>query len=1736
MKKSTTRAAILALALAFSTSVALAANQCFSGASGSVWDATTTSDWGAASGGPYNALWTSGNTAIFEGTAGIVTVSGTDIPTVGGITYSNASGAYVLNGGTLIGANPTIIKQSLASIGFTLNSVIADNGGTPASVNFYNGSSTRGVITNGGLNTYTGPTTNQNTLVSINTIALGGTASSFGAGANTVPVVICTGASYATVYYTGTGGNTDRPWLFSGTGGGIIYNNGTGPISFSNTRNAMIGIVGGRGLTLEGSYTGSANTFAETINDLGTGANISSLKVNQNTWILGGANTYSGSTAISGYGGVLIGSLNSVNGGTPLLASSSLGCPTTVANGTIQIGGTFYYGTLTYTGTGETSDRVINLAGTTGGAIISQSGTGLLKFISALTVTGAGTKTLTLTGSTAGTGEFAGVIVDNQTGTYNTMVTKSGTGTWTLSGANTYTGVTTVSGGTLLVTGSTASGSTVTVQSGGTLGGTGSIAGNVTFNLGACATNNVGAPLAIGGSLTLSNNTFYVATTTNLTVGNYTLLTAAGGITGSFGGVYVSGVGLATNTSASITNNNNTVVLKVTSGALIPVGSLTNWQDWDVAHLALITMTNGTGGFTPTVGFDGPYSLCFQFATNSAITFPYRYNPTSLYYGGWFFTALFDPNATTNDLYTIQFLTNSGVAFTIQLTPTRPYWNRVEVESAMAYGNFQPRTPVGLPIVGYNPSNAPTVYFPSTPTSIRILPPQGRSGNLYIGKLTLAPDATVASLSLQEDDVSSPIYGYGLPATPGSVTPAQSNDLAQVAARLEEVFGVAPYTAVPSNSTDVMNNVEIQYATYGIAWNPVPGIWSGNNFMMYVGAADYNANEDALGNLMYEVAVAYRNTGDTNQQAGLLQMYTNLFNFSECSTGIPDDWAAGQWFMPSIFLMRNFLGTNGYLTPLVLNTYKQRIGFNRIYMTNSWQALTGITGWSPSQSSRDTHRPGELGESLDYMRIISVQLLMDSLLSTNAAQNVRDLTAASSWFSKIAFQYSPGVLDGLKPDGIAFHHWGWDFGYYQDFVVQAPKIIYALAGTSFAIGAVAHQLICNQLVGEDGMSLNSITPGALSGKSGFPYDYGGNSANFPDPYACLALSGSPGATNGIDPVMAGYFQRVYADNTVAGNSGDVMTAFGTKAFALITNAASAAPIGARIYGYEDTATHHGLGWLFTVKGFSKYQYVRESSDPWITYLGYGMLDYYQTNANWSRYGVRKLGTDFGANGYDWRLYPGTTSVDFSNIQAIVDQDYKRYWSDQTFVGGVVQNTNGLFAQSLHGSTNNGLGSFYARKGWFFFNNTVIASGSGISNKIAAAPTVTTLFQDAVSSTQPTYYTNLTPITSLSYSNTATLGTPAWLMDSTNSGYWVPAGSSLTVVRQTQTNPDWGNDTNLTGSFALAWFNHGTAPSGASYWYAQRPQTTPSAMTAFNSGMSSANPPYQLLKLTDKVHAVLSTNEQTYGVIVFDSSSPVGVQDVQDVSLPCTLMVQTPSPVQRTLSVANPDLDEIDNTLYGNNESWGYSQTNPVAVVLNGLWNAIGSPTNVLSVTQNVSSNQTTITLSLSQGLTTSLNLVQTLNVPPGLTAAAVAVNQINLLWNAVTHATGYIVLRGGVPVGFAGSTNYSDAGLLAGTSYTYNVQATNAVAVSESSLPASATTYAPAVPTLKGAGSVSNGMYGFSFSGTNGQCYRVLAATNLMVPISNWMVLTSNLFGAGAVNYFDSVSSNPQRFYRIVSP
>ncbi|NBV33391.1 MAG: hypothetical protein EBR81_06285, partial [Proteobacteria bacterium] len=333
-----------------------------------------------------------------------------------------------------------------------------------------------GTLILAGTNTYTGATTvYAGTLVFI--------------GANSMP-------SASTITTVGTG-------VIRLQGGAKATNfMGSSNLSLASDADSTIGNGSVTTGTLSGILTGDGG-----LTKAGAGA-----------ITLSGANSFTGKTVISS-GTLLVNSLNSVLNG---LTTSNLGAPMTAANGTIDLGNLSSTATLTIGGAGFTTDRILNLAGTTGGGQINLIGTGTVKFTSDLTATGAGSKTLTLLGSSTAVGEIAGAIVDNSA-TNKTALSKQGTGTWILSGANSYTGGTTVSGGSLWVGASGALGSgALTLFNGACLNfapGSDGVYENAISGFGTVLVSGSGV-VSLSGALTYEGDTVVSAGTLRLAAAN----------------------------------------------------------------------------------------------------------------------------------------------------------------------------------------------------------------------------------------------------------------------------------------------------------------------------------------------------------------------------------------------------------------------------------------------------------------------------------------------------------------------------------------------------------------------------------------------------------------------------------------------------------------------------------------------------------------------------------------------------------------------------------------------------------------------------------------------------------------------------------------------------------------------------------------------------------------------------------------------------------------------------------------------------------------------------------------------------------------------------------------------------------------------------------------------------------------------------------------------------------------
>ncbi|MHA6644790.1 beta strand repeat-containing protein [Mesorhizobium sp. A623] len=473
--------------------------------------------------GPYTAWGNSASdNAIFGGTAGTVTL-GSPI-TAGGLTFN--LGGYTLSGGvlTLGGVTPTISTIG-SNTGVIINSVIAGSSGlTKAGA---------GVLSLYGINTFTGD-------INLNAGRINaGSDAALGAASNDI---------------------------FTAAGAGVTLS-----IAGAGT-NRTVNIGDGGILTLAGSGAGSALVTGNGDVRLAAGGTLSN-----------DASTYTGSTTFYGTNGVASSYFTSIGN---LNEASSLGAPTTVADGTIVFNQSSQYSdNVIYLGDGDSSNRNWDLNG--GAALIRNRGTGTLSI----------TGNVDSSGGSGFNAEGADIELLGVLSGLNYSFGGSAGRSITLGDANTFTGTTGI--GTITVNASTvadigsassfgAGSGAISIANNGTLSYTG-IGGssNRQWTIGSGSILNDG-----GGALTLSGAVdLGTAANDGLTLG------------GSFAGINTLS-GVVSGTGDLISDGAGTWVLSGTNtreGAIVVEdGTLRAVNASAFGTITVITVNGGTldlGGF-----------------------------------------------------------------------------------------------------------------------------------------------------------------------------------------------------------------------------------------------------------------------------------------------------------------------------------------------------------------------------------------------------------------------------------------------------------------------------------------------------------------------------------------------------------------------------------------------------------------------------------------------------------------------------------------------------------------------------------------------------------------------------------------------------------------------------------------------------------------------------------------------------------------------------------------------------------------------------------------------------------------------------------------------------------------------------------------------------------------------------------------------------------------------------------
>jgi fibronectin-binding autotransporter adhesin len=485
----------------------------------------------------------SGTGSVVKNGAGLLVLGGTN--TYGGTT--------TLNGGTVqIAADAALGTAPAAPSAGEL----VFNGGTLATTTSFTLNANRGVTLNSGdgtINTATGTTLSYGGIIA----GVGDLAKS---GAGTLVLSGASSFTGNTTVSAGTLSISSDANLGAAPGGAS-----TGKLVLSGAlqTTASFALNANRGITLTG--TGSINPSAGTTLTYGgiIAGSGNLLMAGAGTLTLSGANTYAGTTTISG--GTLRISADNNLGAAPVGASPG----ELVLGGTLQTAASFALN----------SNRGISLSGT--GALSPDAGT-----------------TLTYGGIIAGTGNLQ----------------MTGAGTLTLSGANTYSGTTTLAGGTLRI-GSDALGNgsatNTLIFNGGTLNTTGNITlaatrgitltstGILDTNSGTTLTyagvisgagdlvKNGAGTLVLGGAANTYGDTTINAGTVRLTAAN--VMPSTGSVT------------IASGATFDLNNNSNAIgALAGVSGSAVTLGSATLTTGGNNADATYAGTISGTGALVKT--------------------------------------------------------------------------------------------------------------------------------------------------------------------------------------------------------------------------------------------------------------------------------------------------------------------------------------------------------------------------------------------------------------------------------------------------------------------------------------------------------------------------------------------------------------------------------------------------------------------------------------------------------------------------------------------------------------------------------------------------------------------------------------------------------------------------------------------------------------------------------------------------------------------------------------------------------------------------------------------------------------------------------------------------------------------------------------------------------------------------------------------------------------------------------
>ncbi|APA00801.1 polysaccharide lyase family 8 super-sandwich domain-containing protein [Flavobacterium commune] len=782
--------------------------------------------------------------------------------------------------------------------------------------------------------------------------------------------------------------------------------------------------------------------------------------------------------------------------------------------------------------------------------------------------------------------------------------------------------------------------------------------------------------------------------------------------------------------------------------------------------------------------------------------------------------------------------------------------------------------------------------------------------------------------------VCKPVFNFDLPLT--AATTSEIDDLAAIRASLSnQILGTSAPTMAQLNTA----------------------------------ISDYNAlNITASGN------VITGNPITSAAQIGFLKIFARYLKFNPSDTNISDKAVKTVWYISSLFCNN---GTSAYSAvdfydyptftrpAIFLNNFlpdnvKDLFGNTLSIETDSFKYL-----FDSSYDFSTTQSNGAILTDIMYLDI-DVLFAYADWFKTND-EKIRYLKTVKRFLDRFLI-YTYGQEDGLKKDGLSYHHGvGYD-GYMYAFNTISVALK-SLEGTNFQIDQPTYQRFRDAVYAQAMYSNDTgVKPFALAGRNPQIKTTSLSSQTLSN----VAITGGKIlGLGGADPVLVGIYNRKYGVNSQFNNN--TITPFEE---------------GYIQFNSGNLGVYRKNNWIASMKGQSDVLWGSEvyaGQNRFGRYQSYGALEIiYPGNST--------TGNGYSDIGWDWNYNPGTTTIVLPWNKLHAERERVDEYNTYGFAGSlalnqinndVLSNTvgqSGLFAMKFKERNNLGFGISYGTithnatfeftKTYFAIDNYIICLANGIKNNDDVNSTVTTLFQRLNNNSADILVNGAVKTNQSAESFGETSAN--WIIDNYNTGYYILPNSGTLKIRnsnqitpyQNQVNPsDETIASNSGNNYHLAYLDHGNAPANDSYEFVCVPATNSSQMTNFAQQMQSAeDKPYKVYQNNTNQQIIEHITSKTWAYALPAANTDITNGFVNANDTPCLVMYRSLNQnySQIVLSVSNPDL--------------GASPSSPkvITLTLNNKWNLLETNpnANIVSATETA----TTIAFTTSDGLPVEIKL------------------------------------------------------------------------------------------------------------------------------------------------------------------